>query len=325
MVACHYKSSQKRIHYLKAMEMLNRLKGFMLGRIAVLSAVWNHPLNRGSRTKAVRDYFVWNAARFWMDAKHLVTLTDTIDIILGEKENYGSAVYAHRVSDFAEMFFLAHLLRPGDLFLDVGANAGLYSVWVSGVTGASVIAFEPVPATFNLLTKNIRLNDLTDLITAHQTALGSESSYATMTASNGGLDHIVTNGSSGSTVRVEVERLDNVMTGLHTTAIKIDVEGFELAVLTGAKKILADRFLSAIVIELQDWTLQRFATSEREIRDLLSSYDFMPFTYNPKTRDLSPALNKQSLNEIFVRPSEGVNARLKNANRVRTPLITEGL
>ena len=53
--------------------------------------------------------------------------------------------------------------------------------WVSGVTGARVIAFEPVPTTFNLLTKNIRLNDLTDLITAHQTAMGSESSYAAMT------------------------------------------------------------------------------------------------------------------------------------------------
>ena len=65
--------------------MLNRVKGFMLGRIAVLSAVWNHPLNRGSRTKAIRDYFVWNAARFWIDARHIFTLTDTVDIILGKR------------------------------------------------------------------------------------------------------------------------------------------------------------------------------------------------------------------------------------------------
>ena len=304
--------------------MLNRLKGFALGRIAVLSAVWNHPLNRGSRTKAIRDYLVWNAARFWMDAKHLVTLTDSIGIILGKKENYGSAVYAHSVSDFSEMLFLAHLLRTDDLFLDVGANAGLYSVWVSGVTGARVIAFEPVPATFDLLTKNIRLNDLTDLVTAHQTAVGSESGHATMTASEGGLDHIVTNGSCG-TVSVEVKRLDDVTAGLHPKAIKIDVEGFELAVLTGAKKLLEDQSLSAIVIELQDWTLHKFSTSEREIRDLISSYGFMSYTYDPKTRELSRAPGTQSLNEIFVRLSEDVTSRLKSAKRVCTPLLPEGL
>jgi FkbM family methyltransferase len=307
------------------MEMLNRVKGFALGRIAVLSAVWNHPLNRGSRTKAIRDYFVWNAARFWMDAKHLVSLTDTIDIILGKKENYGSAVYAHCVSDFSEMLFLAHLLRADDLFLDVGANAGLYSVWVSGITGARVIAFEPVPATFNLLTKNIRLNDLTDLITAYQTAVGSESSYATMTASEGGLDHIVADGSGGTTVRVEVKRLDDVTAGLHPKAIKIDVEGFELAVLTGAKKLLEDKSLSAIVIELQDWTLHKFSTSEQEIRDLISSYGFMPYIYDPRTRELSRAPGTHSLNEIFIRLSEDVTSRLKSAKRVRTPLLPEGL
>ena len=79
-------------------------------------------------SKAIRDYLVWNSARFWMDAKHLVSLIDTIDIIPGKKENYGSAVYAHGVSDFSQMLFLAHLLRTDDLFLDVGANAGMYSV-----------------------------------------------------------------------------------------------------------------------------------------------------------------------------------------------------
>jgi FkbM family methyltransferase len=307
------------------MGMLNRIKGFIVGRFAVLSAVWNHPLNRGSRTKAIWDYFVWNAARFWMDAKHLVSLTDTIDIILGKKENYGSTVYAHGVSDFSEMLFLAHLLRADDLFLDVGANAGLYSVWVSGVTGARVIAFEPVPATFNLLTKNIRLNDLTDLITAHQTALGCESGYATMTASEGGLDRILMNGSGGITVTVEVKRLDDVAAGLHPKAIKIDVEGFELAVLAGAKTLLEHPCLSAVVIELQDWTLRKFLTSEQEIRDLLSSYGFVSYTYDPKTRELSRSLGKQSLNEIFIRPSEVVTARLKSAKRVRTPLLPGGL
>ena len=139
------------------------------------------------------------------------------------------------------------------------------------------------------------------------------------------LGRIHTNGSGGNTVKVEVKRLDHVTAGLHPKAIKIDVEGFELAVLTGAKRLLEDQFLSAIVIELQDWTLHKYSTSEREIRDLLSLYGFMSHTYNQTTRELSRALGKRDLNEIFVRVNEDVTARLKSAKRFRTPLLPNGL
>ena len=93
-----------------------RVKGLVYGRYAVLSQVWNHPFNRGSRLKAIRDYFLWNAVRYSMDARHVLKLPGELEIILGKKENYGSAVYAHGLSDPSELLFLAHLMRPGDLF-----------------------------------------------------------------------------------------------------------------------------------------------------------------------------------------------------------------
>jgi hypothetical protein len=89
---------------------------------------------------ALRDYALWNAVRFSMDARHVVRLPEGLEIILGKKENYGSVVYTHFLSDYAELLFLAHCLRSGDLFADVGANVGLYSVWVAGSTGARVVA-----------------------------------------------------------------------------------------------------------------------------------------------------------------------------------------
>ena len=49
------------------------------------------------------------------------------------------------------------VLRPGDLFLDVGANVGSYTIW-AGELGADVIALEPAPDTYALLLENIDLN-----------------------------------------------------------------------------------------------------------------------------------------------------------------------
>jgi predicted RNA methylase len=64
--------------------------------------------------------------------------------------------------DFHEMALLLHFLRPCDVFVDIGANVGAYSVLASGVVGAKTFAFEPVPQTFACLRDNVRMNDLQD-------------------------------------------------------------------------------------------------------------------------------------------------------------------
>ena len=50
--------------------------------------------------------------------------------------------------EFEDMMFLLHLLRPGDIFVDAGANIGSYTVLASAVVGAKSISFEPVPPLF---------------------------------------------------------------------------------------------------------------------------------------------------------------------------------
>lgn len=57
-----------------------------------------------------------------------------------------------------------HFLRPGDLFLDIGANVGTYTVLASGVCGGKIMAFEPDPRTLRHLQRNIELNQLENLV-----------------------------------------------------------------------------------------------------------------------------------------------------------------
>ena len=80
-------------------------------------------------------------------------------------------VYAG-LHEFADMMFLLHFLRERDLFLDIGANVGAYTVLASGVCRAVTFAFEPDPDTVRALRRNIAVNSLEKLVTLHALALG---------------------------------------------------------------------------------------------------------------------------------------------------------
>ena len=74
-----------------------------------------------------------------------------------------------------DMAFVLHVLRSGDMFADVGANIGVYTILAAKNTGASVIAVEPVPATFSHLKNNVYLNDVSHLVNLCQVGVGNQS------------------------------------------------------------------------------------------------------------------------------------------------------
>lgn len=306
----------------------SRAKAYSHARAKVLADVWNHPLNRGSKWHAIRDYVLWNAVRFTMDARHVVRLPDGVEIIVGPKDQLGTGVYVHFLPDFAEMLFLAHLLQPGDLFADVGANVGMYSVWVSRVTSAKVIALEPVPSTYETLRQNVRLNNLEALIEPLRTAAGDISGEVLMSSEMAGSNHILPENVEGA-IQTPIARVDDILAGRCPSAMKIDVEGFELQALRGAVFILGDTRLKAIVIELQDVTLTRYGTCEQEVRCLLEDHGFRSHSYDPFSRTLSPLAARRAsqrvkagseLNAIFVRPyDDDLLHRLASSRKVRIP------
>ena len=75
----------------------------------------------------------------WVDSTSLVIETE----MTGATMNFYCGL--HEVDDMA---FVFHLLRPGDGFLDVGANVGKYMILASGAAQARTLALEPIPATF---------------------------------------------------------------------------------------------------------------------------------------------------------------------------------
>jgi FkbM family methyltransferase len=134
------------------------------------------------------------------------------------------------------MLMACRRYRP-DVFIDVGANIGLYTC-VLGRAGAArrLLAFEPDRQSFARLSENIARNGLAGIVRAYPVAVGAAKGTASLipgTAENPGLTKLGEAGPRASSVDVIAldDELD-IRNGM--ICIKIDVEGYELEVLAGA-------------------------------------------------------------------------------------------
>jgi len=135
--------------------------------------------------------------------------------------------------------FIVDNLKPGDVFVDVGANIGYYTILASKLVGAGgkVFAVEPVPQTVEVLKFNIKLNGLRNVTVIDKAAWNSCCKLKMKIAfGEFGCASFFRNG-----VEVDVDTipLDDVLVNVpKIKLIKIDVEGAEYEVLQGLKQTL---------------------------------------------------------------------------------------
>lgn len=134
--------------------------------------------------------------------------------------------------------FFRRYLRPGETFVDVGANVGYLSITGAKAVGPGgrVFAFEPHSRIAGYLHRNSKLNGLSN-ITIAVAAVGDRSGNASLVECPG--DDSQNSVGSGHGFTVPMVRLDDVLGHLDPIALlKIDVEGYEKWVLDGADHVL---------------------------------------------------------------------------------------
>lgn len=157
------------------------------------------------------------------------------------------------------------IIKPGKTFIDIGANIGQYTLIAAGI-GVPVQSFEPDPGIFEVLKANIAANNLSN-VACHRIALSSKKGTAEFHESNaenfgaGSLRH--QSQSSGKTFSVQTDTLDSFAAHLDVGAIKIDVEGAELPVLSAAQMVLSKH--PPLVIEFDDKHQRSFGSSNEEL------------------------------------------------------------
>jgi FkbM family methyltransferase len=125
----------------------------------------------------------------------------------------------------------------GRVVVDGGAHLGTFSLMAIMLGAKKVYAFEPVIPTFQLLKKHIELNNLQDRIIATNKALGdkNERTKIYFTSPSNGLSSLSAM-QDGTSQDVEIVRLDDALAGGEVGFIKLDTEGWEEAVLNGARE-----------------------------------------------------------------------------------------
>jgi FkbM family methyltransferase len=209
--------------------------------------------------------------------------------------------------EFQDMAFTLHFLRSDDLFVDIGANIGSYTILASGVCRAKTVAFEPDPKAFAALSRNVELNELSSLVTLNQCALGARSGVTQFTVGLDTMNHISQN-STGRIREVALKTLDHALAGASVSLIKLDVEGFEKEVIGGAENALRNPSLKAILTEDRSQT----------VVTALKRFGFEEFHYDGLVRQLARKQHRyKSHNALFLRESEFVQQRLTDAEPIR--------
>jgi FkbM family methyltransferase len=189
----------------------------------------------------------------------------------------------------SEIQFVYKLLRPGMTVLDVGAHHGLYTLLASKCVGRSgrVIAFEPSPRERERLSRHVRFNRCSN-VKIEPFALGSSKSQADLYLTNGMNDwcnslHRQAAGDVARMVRVDVLALDDYLEreGLgKVDFMKVDVEGGELALLNGARRLLSAVPRPVILCEVQDQRTAPWGYAAREILQCLESCGYSWFEFD---------------------------------------------
>lgn len=205
--------------------------------------------------------------------------------------------------EFVDMSFVLHALRPGDLFVDVGANVGSYTVLAAGVVGAKAIAIEPDAETASRLASNIAINDIDVLVDTHQTAVGDKVGTIAFTLGQDTTNHVA-RPSDKRTQIVPLTRLDDLLEGHDPTLIKLDVEEYETSVLKGAEQTLSKPSLLAVLIETVDFEAQK----------ILNEHGFELYGYDPQQRKILEGFESLgAANSLYLRPSVDLEHRLRIA------------
>jgi FkbM family methyltransferase len=153
--------------------------------------------------------------------------------------------------------------------VDGGANMGEFAIYCARLGAKKVYSFEPVPGTCKILTHQIKINGLENIITVVNKALGDKNEKVTISFSEDGDAgaRIDSNYKSANSEIIDAVKLDDFLGNQVVGLIKLDVEGYEEQVLNGAKSIISrDKPVLALAAYHKTTDIERLPMIIKSIR-----------------------------------------------------------
>jgi len=245
----------------------------------------------------------------WLRADFEVEWLEGLRLRLLPRNETSQAIFVTGRYEPNEFCWLNRVLQPGMMFVDIGANMGLYSLFAAKKVTArgKVLAVEPSSRECEILEGNIRSNCLPN-VRAVKAAVSDRRGTADLLVAplrNSGHNTLGRFG-YGTTAerseRVPTERLDDLVRTAgfdRVDVIKMDVEGAEMLALRGAAETLR-RFHPVLLLEVSDRTLQHQGSSSREVLDFLAreGYRFHSFDHAsglPQPLQVKPYFDSENI------------------------------
>jgi len=278
----------------------------------IISSMWSHPFNHGSRRVALERFIRWQVGNRILKQPVIYPFVDDARLIVaGGMAAVTGNVYSG-LMEFEEMGFIMHYLRPTDLFFDIGANVGVYTVLGVKVCGARCLSVEPVPETFNCLEDNLNLNRIGDRVVALNVGIAKERSTLRFTSGAGVTNRVLLKEEKDATsVDVEVVPLDEIPREAFPELIKVDVEGYESEVVDGGGNTFAEPGLNVVLMELRGHGA-KFGVDELQIDRKMRRLGFGSYVYDPLERTITPRTrNERPLGDMmYIRNVERARDRV---------------
>jgi FkbM family methyltransferase len=189
--------------------------------------------------------------------------------------------YGHHDVD---LDFVRRLLAPGDVFVDGGANVGLFTLVAAAQVGrtGNVLAFEPGRAVRLRLLENIVLNGLSqvEVLPLALSSQPGQASFRVFDIGGAGLNHLgPTDGEAGEVETVALTTLDAALIPddrRRLALIKLDLEGAEHAALLGAAEVLRE-CRPDLLLEIEPAHLRRMGSAAEQVASLLKPHGYQYF------------------------------------------------
>lgn len=212
-----------------------------------------------------------------------------------------------RLLEWHDMRFVMDVMRPGDLFIDVGSNVGVYTLLATTCPGVEVLAFEPGRLARDRLEEHLDLNHVRDRVEVSPFVLSDHTGEIQFTVGRDVTNHVVTDvTTSDGTETLPVRRLDDVVAAdafKRPVLLKVDAEGHDLRVLLGARRLL-EEVRPPIIVEWND----------PEIISLLVPLGYRPYIYSPDNRTLTESdwATSGTSNVLAIADRAAVEERLRD-------------
>ena len=277
-----------------------------------LKAMRAHELARSRQSVAIARFATLQVRTRWSGGPILVPFVGATRIFVGAGYTGANGNYYWGLHEFADMAFVLHYLRPDDLFVDVGANVGSYTLLASGAVGTRTIAFEPVPQTLARLRANCDANGLDLKVDIREVCVGAGIGTVAFSTNADTMNSIVPYGDMRPSIQVPLRPLDAEIKD-SPTLIKIDAEGSDDDVLAGAAALLCGQRPLALLVETLGGGA--FGCDENQSAKKLAQLGFVRCGYDPRTRTIEPTSATPANNYLFIRGMAFARTRVASAQR----------